>query len=105
MCAPGAGSPAAWAERRPPRLTTGPLARLGEGTLAMALAEVRKLRHGPPRHLHALRAAAAVAVHLRNRATAQPLTDGRVTRLSRLPGARRDGAGGDVHRDLLRPRR
>ena len=45
MCAPGAGSPAAWAERRPPGLTTGPLARLGEGTLAMALAEVRKLRH------------------------------------------------------------
>jgi len=45
MCAPGAGSPAAWAERRPPGLTTGPLARLGEGTLAMALAELRKLRH------------------------------------------------------------
>src|SRR6059058_5748252 len=45
MCAPGAGSPAAWAEKRPPGLTTGPLARLGEGTLAMALAEVRKLRH------------------------------------------------------------
>ena len=45
MCAPGAGSPAAWAERRPSSLTAGPLARLGEGTLAMALAEVRKLRH------------------------------------------------------------
>ena len=45
MCAPGAGSPAAWAEKRPPGLTTGRLARLGEGTLAMALAELRKLRH------------------------------------------------------------
>jgi ABC-2 type transport system permease protein len=45
MSAPGAASPAASAERLPQALSTGPLSRVAEGTLAMAQAEVRKLRH------------------------------------------------------------
>jgi ABC-2 type transport system permease protein len=43
MSARSAASPAASA--RAPALTTGPLARLGAGTVAMAQAELRKLRH------------------------------------------------------------
>ncbi len=45
MSAPSAASPAASAERRPAALAQGPLARMAEGTLAMAQAELRKLRH------------------------------------------------------------
>jgi ABC-2 type transport system permease protein len=45
MSAPSAASPAASAERRPPALSTGPLVRMAAGTLAMAQAEMRKLRH------------------------------------------------------------
>jgi ABC-2 type transport system permease protein len=48
MSAPSAASPAASADRRaggPPALSLGPLARMAEGTLAMAQAEMRKLRH------------------------------------------------------------
>jgi ABC-2 type transport system permease protein len=45
MSAPSAASPAASAERRPAALAQGPLARMAEGTLAMAQAEMRKLRH------------------------------------------------------------
>jgi ABC-2 type transport system permease protein len=50
MSAPSAASPAASAEkseigRRPPALSMGPLARVAAGTLAMAQAEMRKLRH------------------------------------------------------------
>jgi ABC-2 type transport system permease protein len=44
MSAPGAASPAAWGSR-PRRLTSGSLQRLVSGTSAMALAEMRKLRH------------------------------------------------------------
>jgi ABC-2 type transport system permease protein len=44
MSAPSAASPAASAEA-PHALNTGPLARLGAGTVAMAQAELRKLRH------------------------------------------------------------
>ena len=46
MSAPSAASPAASAERRPPALiSSAPLARMAPGTLAMAQAEMRKLRH------------------------------------------------------------
>jgi ABC-2 type transport system permease protein len=47
MYAPSAASPAASAERAggPRSLALGPLARMAEGTLAMAQAEMRKLRH------------------------------------------------------------
>jgi ABC-2 type transport system permease protein len=45
MSAPSAASPAASAERLPQALSMGPLARVAEGTLAMAQAEMRKLRH------------------------------------------------------------
>ncbi len=45
MSAPSAASPAASAERLPQALSIGPLARMVEGTLAMAQAELRKLRH------------------------------------------------------------
>jgi ABC-2 type transport system permease protein len=45
MSAPSAASHAASAERPPQVLSTGPLGRLAEGTLAMAQAELRKLRH------------------------------------------------------------
>jgi len=44
MSAPGAASPAAW-DRGPSALRAGPLQRLTAGTRAMALAELRKLRH------------------------------------------------------------
>jgi ABC-2 type transport system permease protein len=44
MSAPSAAPPAALAER-PAALSTGPLARMAAGTLAMAQAEMRKLRH------------------------------------------------------------
>jgi ABC-2 type transport system permease protein len=44
MSAPSAASPAASAERPKP-LVQGPLTRMVEGTLAMAQAEMRKLRH------------------------------------------------------------
>jgi ABC-2 type transport system permease protein len=43
MSAPSAASPAASAEPRTP--AAGPLARLGAGTVAIAQAELRKLRH------------------------------------------------------------
>jgi ABC-2 type transport system permease protein len=43
MSAHSAASPAASAERAP--LAAGPLARLADGTMAMAQAEMRKLRH------------------------------------------------------------
>ena len=45
MSAPGAASPVASADRRPRALAIGPLARLAAGTLALAHAELRKLRH------------------------------------------------------------
>jgi ABC-2 type transport system permease protein len=45
MSAPSAASPAASAERRPGALAAGHLARIADGTLAMAQAEMRKLRH------------------------------------------------------------
>jgi ABC-2 type transport system permease protein len=45
MSAPSAAPPAASAERLPPSLATGPLVRMAAGTLAMAQAEMRKLRH------------------------------------------------------------
>ncbi len=45
MSAHSAASPAASAEAKPIALSAGPLARLAEGTLAMAQAEMRKLRH------------------------------------------------------------
>jgi ABC-2 type transport system permease protein len=45
MSAPSAGPPAASAERLPAALADGALARMAEGTLAMAQAELRKLRH------------------------------------------------------------
>jgi ABC-2 type transport system permease protein len=45
MSAHSAASPAASAETRPAALVAGPLARLGAGALAMAQAEMRKLRH------------------------------------------------------------
>jgi ABC-2 type transport system permease protein len=45
MSAHSAASPAASASRRPPALADGALARTAEGTLAMAHAEMRKLRH------------------------------------------------------------
>jgi ABC-2 type transport system permease protein len=45
MSAPSAASPAASAERRPAALSQGPVGRMVEGTLAMAHAELRKLRH------------------------------------------------------------
>jgi ABC-2 type transport system permease protein len=44
MSAPSAASPAASADR-PRVLSNGPLARMAAGTLAMAQAEMRKLRH------------------------------------------------------------
>lgn len=44
MSAPGAASPAAWGSH-PRRPSVGPLERLVSGTNAMALAEMRKLRH------------------------------------------------------------
>ena len=44
MSAPSAASPAVSVER-PPALSTGPLVRMATGTLAMAQAEMRKLRH------------------------------------------------------------
>ena len=58
-----------------------------------------------PRHRHALGAAAALAVHLRHGAAAQPRARRRLPRLPRVPRARGDGAGGALHRHLLRPRR
>ncbi len=45
MSAPSAASPAVSVDRRPPALLTGPLTRMASGTLAMAQAEMRKLRH------------------------------------------------------------
>jgi ABC-2 type transport system permease protein len=48
MSAPSAASPAVSADlhrQRPAALTPGPLARVAAGTLAMAQAEMRKLRH------------------------------------------------------------
>ncbi len=45
MSAPSAAPPAVSAERRPPALSTGPLQRMASGTMAMAQAEMRKLRH------------------------------------------------------------
>jgi ABC-2 type transport system permease protein len=45
MSAPSAASPAASVDRRPQALLTGPLTRMASGTLAMAQAEMRKLRH------------------------------------------------------------
>ncbi len=45
MSAPSAASPAASADRRPQVLQQGPLTRMAQGTLAMAQAEMRKLRH------------------------------------------------------------
>jgi ABC-2 type transport system permease protein len=46
MSAPSAASPAGWADgRRPAPLESGALARMADGTLAMAQAEMRKLRH------------------------------------------------------------
>ncbi len=45
MSAPSAASPAVSADRRRRSISTGPLARLAAGTLAMAQAEMRKLRH------------------------------------------------------------
>ena len=45
MSAHSAASPAASAERPPRRSVGGPLARVAEGTFAMAQAEMRKLRH------------------------------------------------------------
>ncbi len=45
MSAPSAAPPAVSAESRPPALSTGPLQRMAAGTLAMAQAEMRKLRH------------------------------------------------------------
>jgi len=44
MSAPSAASPAGWG-RRPRRPAGDPLERLASGTRAMALAEIRKLRH------------------------------------------------------------
>ncbi|HEX5224732.1 MAG TPA: ABC transporter permease [Solirubrobacteraceae bacterium] len=45
MSAHSAASPAGSAERLPAALASGAIARLAEGTLAMAQAEMRKLRH------------------------------------------------------------
>jgi len=45
MSAPSAASPAVSAEKRPRTVSTGALARVAAGTLAMAQAEMRKLRH------------------------------------------------------------
>jgi ABC-2 type transport system permease protein len=45
MSAPSAASPAVSADQRPRTLSTGPLLRMAAGTLAMAQAEMRKLRH------------------------------------------------------------
>ena len=45
MSAPSAAPPAVSADTRPPALSTGPLQRMAAGTLAMAQAEMRKLRH------------------------------------------------------------
>jgi ABC-2 type transport system permease protein len=45
MSAHGATSPAVSVERRPPGLSGGVFARLAAGTVAMAQAEMRKLRH------------------------------------------------------------
>jgi ABC-2 type transport system permease protein len=45
MSAHSAASPSASAELRPGALSTGPLARVGAGALAMGQAEMRKLRH------------------------------------------------------------
>jgi ABC-2 type transport system permease protein len=45
MSAPSAAPPAVSADPRPPALSTGPLQRMAAGTLAMAQAEMRKLRH------------------------------------------------------------
>jgi ABC-2 type transport system permease protein len=48
MSAPSAASPTVSADRaaeRPPVLSSGPLARMAAGALAMAQAEMRKLRH------------------------------------------------------------
>jgi ABC-2 type transport system permease protein len=45
MSAPSAASPAVSAEPRPRALSSAPLARVATGTLAMAQAEMRKLRH------------------------------------------------------------
>jgi len=45
MSAPSAAPPAVSADSRPPALSTGPLQRMAAGTLAMAQAEMRKLRH------------------------------------------------------------
>jgi ABC-2 type transport system permease protein len=45
MSAHSARQPAVSAERLPPALTAGALTRMAEGTLAMAQAELRKLRH------------------------------------------------------------
>jgi len=45
MSAPSAASPAVSADQRPRTLSGGPLARVAAGTLAMAQAEMRKLRH------------------------------------------------------------
>jgi ABC-2 type transport system permease protein len=45
MSVHSAASPAASADRGPPALSIGPLARMAGGTYAMAQAEMRKLRH------------------------------------------------------------
>jgi ABC-2 type transport system permease protein len=45
MSAPSAAPPAVSADSRPLALSTGPLQRMAAGTLAMAQAEMRKLRH------------------------------------------------------------
>ena len=45
MSAPSAASPAASVDRLPAALAVGPMARMAEGNLAMAQAEMRKLRH------------------------------------------------------------
>ena len=68
MSAPSAASPAASAERRArPRWPAGPLRRLLAGAAAMSLDRVAQAAPRPARPGHALGAAAAVAVRVRDR--------------------------------------
>ena len=73
MSAPAAASRAGWAELRSRGSLARPAPRCGDGIVAMALGRAAQAPPRPPRHRHALGAAAPVALHLRHGAAPQPL--------------------------------